>query len=100
MVTAGGSLATTVASKSVASVTKVAEGKYCIAPSETGISSSNTLIVVSMDASGTNGGNAITRSSAVNCPVGQFEVDTIVYKNTPSGIFSEFHAEPFSFVIP
>jgi hypothetical protein len=100
MVTAGGSLATTVPSKNVASVSKVAEGKYCIAPSEPGISPSNTLIVASMDASGTNGGNAITRSSAVNCPLGQFEVDTILYKETGSGIFSEFDAEPFSFVIP
>jgi hypothetical protein len=88
------------ASKNVAGVYKAAEGKYCIQPSASWISPSSTLIVATIDASGTNGGNALARASAVNCPSGDFEVDTIVYRETGTGIFSEFHAEPFSFAIP
>ena len=88
-------------SKSIAGVLKVAEGKYCITPSGSGISPSSTQIVATFDASGTNGGNAIARGNPVNCPSGQFEVDTIIYRETGGGgIFSEFRAEPFSFVIP
>jgi hypothetical protein len=87
-------------SKGIASVSKVAEGKYCIAPSGSEISPSSTQIVATFDASGTNGGNALARGNPVNCPSGQFEVDTIVYRETGGGIFSEFRAEPFSFVIP
>jgi hypothetical protein len=87
-------------SKSIAGVLKVAEGKYCITPSGSGISPSSTQIVATFDASGTNGGNALARGNPVNCPSGQFEVDTIVYRETGGVIFSEFRAEPFSFVIP
>jgi hypothetical protein len=87
-------------SKSIASVSKVAEGRYCIAPSGADINPSSTQIVATFDASGTNGGNALARGNPVNCASGQFEVDTIVYKETGGGLFSEFHAEPFSFVIP
>jgi hypothetical protein len=87
-------------SKNIAFVAKVAEGKYCIAPSDPEINPSNTLIVVALDASGTNGGNALARSHPLACPAGQFEVDTIVYRETGSGILSEFHAEPFTFTIP
>jgi hypothetical protein len=88
------------ASRNVEGVYKPAEGKYCIEPSGSWISPSSTLIVATIDASGTNGGNALARSSAVNCRAGEFEVDTIVYRETGTGIFSEFHAEPFSFAIP
>jgi hypothetical protein len=87
-------------SRNVATVTQVASGKYCIASSEPGVSPSNTLIVVALDASGTNGGNALARSHPVNCPAEQFEVDTIVYRETGTGILSEYHAEPFTFTIP
>jgi hypothetical protein len=96
-VTAAGML--TGPSKDVASVSKVAEGKYCITPGSPNVSPANTLIVATFDASGSNGGNAIARSSATNCP-GRFEVDTIVYKELSGGILSEFHAQPFSFAIP
>ncbi|HEY4428141.1 MAG TPA: hypothetical protein VGN08_08065 [Solirubrobacteraceae bacterium] len=87
-------------SRNVAGVAEVATGKYCIAPSEPGISPSGTLIVVALDASGTNAGNALARSHPVNCPAGQFEVDTIVYRETGGGILSEYHPEPFTFTIP
>jgi hypothetical protein len=87
-------------SRNVAAVSKVAEGKYCIAASEPAINPSNTLIVVAFDASGTNGGNALARTHPMNCPAEQFEVDTIVYRETGTGILSEYHAEPFTFTIP
>jgi hypothetical protein len=97
-VTAAGLLAGP--SQNVAGVAQVAGGKYCIAPSDPAISPANTLIVVAFDASGSNGGNALARSHPVNCPQGQFEVDTIVYRETGTGILSEYHAEPFTFSIP
>ena len=57
-------------------------------------------VVATFDASGSNGGNAIARSSAMNCSPGQFEVDTIVYRDLGGAILSEFRAEPFAFAIP
>lgn len=88
------------ASKDVAAVTRVAAGKYCIATVDPGINPSNTLVVVAFDASGTNAGNALARSHPVNCPPGQFEVDTIVYREVGGGILNEYHDEPFTFSIP
>jgi len=44
-----------------------------------------------------------TRSRAairLTAPADQFEVDTIVYRETGTGILSEYHAEPFTFTIP
>jgi hypothetical protein len=96
-VTAAGAL--TGPSKDVGWVSKVAEGKYCITPASSDVSPSNTLIVATVDASASNGGNAIARSSATNCP-GRFEVDTIVYRELGGEILNEFRAEPFSFAIP
>jgi hypothetical protein len=96
-VTAAGVL--TGPSKDVASVSKVGEGKYCITPGSSDVSPANTLIVATFDASGSNGGNAIARSSATNCP-GRFEVDTIVYRELGGAILNEFRGEPFSFTIP
>jgi hypothetical protein len=87
-------------SRSVSAVAQVAGGKYCIVPSDPSISPANTLIVVALDASGTNGGNALARSHPLSCPAGQFEVDTIVYRETGTGILSEYHPEPFTFTIP
>jgi hypothetical protein len=78
----------------------VAEGRYCITPGGYGLSPSQTLIVATVDASGTNAANVLTRGDASHCQPGQFEVDTVVYRETGGGILSELHAEPFSFVIP
>ena len=87
--------------RNVLGVAQVATGKYCIAPSEPGISPASTLIVVALDATGsTNGANALARSQPLSCPAGQFEVDTIVYKVISGGILSEYHPEPFTFTIP
>jgi hypothetical protein len=96
-VTADGTL--TGPSKDIVSVSKVAEGRYCITPGGN-LSPSQTLIVATVDASGTNAANVLTRGTPTHCQAGQFEVDTIVYRETLGGISSEFHAEPFSFVIP
>lgn len=97
--TVGGALNSEVPSKNIASVSKVSEGKYCITPA-TSVSVSTTLIVATVDANSTNGSTAEVRSKPTSCSAGQFEVDTFIYKETGSGILSEFHAEPFSFIIP
>ncbi len=86
-------------SSGVAGVTKPSEGVYCITVSTPGVTPSNSLVVASADASGSNGGYTTVREAGSSCPAGTFEVDTFLNKVSGTAVVDEFHAEPFTFAI-
>lgn len=100
-VLSNGTLNSKVPSKNVASVSKPTTGVFCIKPAaSSGITTSNTTIIASVDAQSANGSEATVQSEPKNCAAGEFEVDTFDGEVSGTSIFDKFSDQPFSFLLP
>jgi Collagen triple helix repeat (20 copies) len=100
-VLANGTLNSNVSSKNVASTSNPTTGVFCIKPSpSSGITTSNSIVIATVDAESSNGSEVTVRSEPKNCAAGEFEVDTFDAKVSGSSIFDEYSNQGFSFLIP